>query len=139
MELLQVLGDRVIVPGPVAEEVAAHSDEAARALEKHAWLERSSAEPVVAEVAAWDLGAGESAVIAWAVTHPGSIAVIDDYAARTCAAVLGVSVVGTLARALRAKISGRIPVARPLVDDFRRAGLYLSDLLIREALAIVGE
>ena len=37
-------------------------------------------------IAAWDLGPGESAVLAWAAARPGTIAVIDDLAARRCAA-----------------------------------------------------
>jgi predicted nucleic acid-binding protein len=139
LELLLTLADRVAVPDAVANEVAAHSDEAARSLESHAWITRISADPISPAVAAWDLGAGESAVISWAAAHPGCIAVIDDYAARTCAEVLGVPVVGTLGLALRAKMRGRIASARPLVEDLRQAGLYLSDTLIREALSLVGE
>jgi predicted nucleic acid-binding protein len=65
--------------------------------------------------------------------------VIDDYAARTCAEVLGVPVIGTLGLALRAKTRGRVAAARPLVEDLRRAGLYLSDRLINDALSLVGE
>lgn len=139
LDLLQLVADRIIVPAAVAEEVAAHSDEAARAIGEHAWLENVPAIPVSATVAAWDLGAGESAVLSWAAAHPGSLAVVDDYAARTCAEVLGVPVVGTLGLALRAKVRGRVPLARPLIEELRRAGLYLSDALIRDTLSLVGE
>lgn len=76
------------MPEAVAEEVSGHSDEAARALESHVWLERVPAVQVPPSIASWDLGAGESAVLAWAVTHPGTLVVLDDYAARTCAEVL---------------------------------------------------
>ncbi len=42
--------------------------------------------PIIQEfVLAWDLGAGESAVISLAETIPGSTAVLDDLAARRCA------------------------------------------------------
>ena len=34
----------------------------------------------------WDFGAGESAVLAWCLAHPGSEAIIDDLSARRCAA-----------------------------------------------------
>jgi predicted nucleic acid-binding protein len=73
------------------------------------------------------------------MAHPGTLAIIDDYAARTCAAVLGVPVKGTLGLALLAKQQGRVGAARPLVQELRRAGLYLSDTVTREALALVGE
>jgi predicted nucleic acid-binding protein len=95
--------------------------------------------PIPGVVAAWDLGAGESAVLARAMAHPGTLAIIDDYAARTCAAVLGVPVKGTLGLALLAKQQGRVEEAGPLVEKLRRAGLYLSDTVTREALKLVGE
>ena len=137
LNLLLLAGDRIVVPEIVAEEVAAHSDEAARALGAQGWLEGVPAVQVSPAIAAWDLGAGESAVVSWAVAHPGSLAILDDYAARTCAEALGVPLVGTLGLALRAKVSGQVASARPLVEELRKAGLYLSDHLIREALALV--
>ena len=139
LDLLLLLGDRIVIPDVVVEEVSAHSAEAARAVAGHAWLEPTPAVAVATAVAAWDLGRGESAVLSWAVARPGSLAVIDDYAARTCATVLGVPVIGTLGLVLRAKVRGRVPAARPLVEDLRRAGLYLSDGLIDDALSIVDE
>lgn len=139
LELLQSAGDRIIVPEAGAEEVTEHSDEAARALQGHRWLEQRSATAVPPAVASWDLGAGESAVLAWATAHPGTLTIIDDYAARTCAGVLGLPLIGTLGLALRAKVRGLVPAARPLVEELRRAGLYLSDGVIREALALVDE
>jgi predicted nucleic acid-binding protein len=48
-------------------------------------------------------------------------------------------VVGTLGLALRAKREGLVPSARSLVEELRRAGLYLSDGVVRDALALVGE
>lgn len=82
---------------------------------------------------------GRSAVISWSLTHPGTLAILDDGAARKCAGVLGVRVKGTLGLALLAKTQGIVPEARPLLEELRRAGLYLSDSLIRDALSIVGE
>jgi len=139
LDLLQAISERVIVPAAVANEVMAHSDEAARAIRSFPWLEPMPATPVSATIAAWDLGPGESSVLAWASTHPGSRAVIDDRAARTCAKVLNLPLIGTLGLALRAKARGEIPSARPLVEDLRHAGLYLSDALTAEALALVDE
>jgi len=121
LDLLKLDSDRIVVPAAVAEEIAAHSDEAARALAEHPWLERLPPMPVSASVAAWDLGDGESAVLSWAAAHPGCVAVIDDYAARICAEVLGVPVVGTLGLALRAKRRGRVLLAGPLIEELQRS------------------
>lgn len=139
LDLLRLLGDQVVVPAQVADEVRAHSDEAAHALDEEAWIEVAPAVPIAERIAAWDLGPGESAVLSWAVAHPGTVAVIDDFAARKCAEVVGVAVKGTLGLALLAKSRGRVAAARPLVDDLRRAGLYLSEDLVARALALVGE
>jgi predicted nucleic acid-binding protein len=139
LDLLKLLGERVLVPDAVATEVRAHSDEAARALDAETWIEVVSHEPILEVVSGWDLGAGESAVLSWALTHPGALAILDDYAARKCAGVLGVKVMGTLGLALLAKKKGVISEARPLVSELCKAGLYLSDPLIRDALALVGE
>lgn len=139
LDLLRSLADRIVVPATVAEEVAAHSDETAGMIEDQDWLEPVPAVHVPPSIASRDLGAGETAVLSWASSHPGSLAILDDYAARTYAQVLGIPLVGTLGLALRAKVNGRVASARPLVEELRRAGLYLSDQLIREALALVDE
>lgn len=139
LDLLHLVGERIAVPEAVAAEVTEHSDEGAWALGAHEWLERVPAIDIPTAVTSWDLGRGESAVLAWALAHPGALAVTDDHAARTCAKVLGLPLIGTLGLALRAKRTGQVSFARPLVEELRSAGLYLSDQLIREALSFVGE
>lgn len=140
LDLLREAGDRILVPAAVAGEVRAHSDEGSRALGDEArWLEVVPSVPVPEAVSAWDLGDGESAVLSWELAHPGTVAIIDDFAARKCSEVLGVPVKGTLGLVLSAKRSGRIPTSRPVVEALRRAGLYVSDALIAEALSLVEE
>jgi predicted nucleic acid-binding protein len=139
LELLRLVGDRIVIPQAVVEEVKGHSDEAARALEDGAWFEQAPVAVIPESIAAWDLGPGESAVLSWAVAHPGTVAIIDDHAARKCAEVVGVTVKGTLGLALLAKRRGLVPAARPVVEELRRNGLYLSDDLVARALALVDE
>ena len=55
------------------------------------------------ELAAWDLGAGETSVLAYSIAHPGWIALLDDGAARKCAKTFGVPLKGTLALIILAK------------------------------------
>lgn len=139
LELLRNLGQRILVPALVVQEVKAHSDQAAQALENHNWLEETPIAPIPDVILAWDLGVGESAVLSWAFSHPGTLAVIDDYAARKCAYGLGIPTKGTLGLILLAKTLGQIAVARPVLEEMRRAGLYLSDSLVQNALLLVGE
>jgi hypothetical protein len=70
---------------------------------------------------------------------PGCRAVIDDLAARKCAASLGIPVIGTLGIVLRARRQGIIPAARPVVEDLLRGGMFLSRSLLDRALALVDE
>jgi len=90
-------------------------------------------------IQAWDLGPGESAVLAIAYAGPEREVIIDDLAGRRCAASLKIPVRGTLGVVLLAKRKGRIDRARPVVEQLRRAGMYLSDDVVSEALALVGE
>jgi predicted nucleic acid-binding protein len=85
------------------------------------------------------LHAGEEAVLAWALANPGTEALIDDRAARRCAAALGIPHRGCLGLVIVAKQLGIIPAARPVLDVLRLAGLRLSDGVANQALGTVGE
>jgi predicted nucleic acid-binding protein len=95
--------------------------------------------PLVPEIAGWDLGAGESQVLAQVLSRPGWEAVLDDAEARRCARALALPVTGTLGILLRAKKAGVIPAARPLVESLVEVGSYLPPRLTEDALRQVGE
>lgn len=95
--------------------------------------------PVPPQIQAWGLGQGESSVLAWAHAYPGTEAIIDDLAARRCAATFTIPVRGTLGLVLTAKQRGRIPAARPVLLQLRQGGMYLSDRVMNQALTLVGE
>ena len=140
MDLLKLAGEPVLVPESVAREVRAHHHgESGKVLETYQWLKVVSGVPVPSLIQAWGLGDGESSVLAWAHAHPGTVAILDDLAARRCAAVLGISVRGCLGLVLRAKQRGVIPAARPVAERLRSTGLFLSEQVLNQALALVGE
>lgn len=103
------------------------------------WLLQVDPGPIPAKVAAFGLGDGENAVLAHALANPGSGAIIDDQAARNAAAVLGIPHQGTLGVVIFAKAQGCIPAARPIVEQLRQHGMYLSDHMMNQALAQIGE
>ena len=74
-----------------------------------------------------------------ASAHGGVEAIIDDLAARKCAASIGVPVRGTLGIVLLAKQRGLISQARPVLDDMLRVGLSLSRHVLDDALRRTGE
>lgn len=141
LDLLRDAGGTVWVPEPVAMEVRKYGpdDLTARALAESPWIAMRAAPAVSEEIVAWDLGPGESAVLALARATPTSAAVMDDLAGRRCAEALGVPLLGTVGLVLLAKRDGRISSARAVLDALREHGMYLSDSVIEKALALVGE
>jgi predicted nucleic acid-binding protein len=141
IEFLRLVGRELVVPSAVASEIQAFGaeDVAAQALAATPWLQVVETPPVPARIQAWDLGPGESAVLAWCHSHPGAMAIIDDLEGRRCAAAFQIPVRGTLGLILLAKKSGQIPAARPVAESMRRSGMFLSDRVLNRALAMVGE
>jgi predicted nucleic acid-binding protein len=140
LELLQRLAPDILVPDAVIAEIRAgqHKDlTAAKALD---WTQTYRVQdfPPVASVERWDLGAGESQVIAHCIGR-SRWAVLDDLAARRCAAAHNVRTIGTLGVILRAKQLQQIERARPVVDALRVAGMFLDDKFMNDVLALVGE
>jgi predicted nucleic acid-binding protein len=141
LDFLQLVAETVVVPAVVTDEIRRRglTDITVQALQNTAWVVRIDNPPIPRIIQAWDLGDGESAVLAWAYTHPGTEAIVDDLAGRRCAAALGIPVRGTLGLVLTAKRRGRITDARAVLERLRQAGMYLSDRVMNQALALVGE
>jgi predicted nucleic acid-binding protein len=140
-DLLLELSSKLVVPQAVADEVLAGSmDDPSRD-----WLQSKAAgsvQPNVTStdaVVAWDLGAGETAVISWAAQNPGCEAILDDRAARRCAEVMRVQVTGTLGVLLLAKKRGLLRHARPWIEQLMKVGAHLDGKLVDHALRLVGE
>jgi len=93
---------------------------------------------VAASIEHWDLGQGEAQVIAHCVDG-SRWAVLDDRAARRCAAAHDVRVIGTLGVVLRAKKRGQVKNARPLVKKLVAAGMFVGDEFVEGVLASIGE
>jgi len=141
LHLLQIISPEIIVPQAVATEIQAYgeTDVTAMALLSTPWLLITETPTIPAVIQSWDLGSGESAVLTWGYVNPGTEIILDDLAARRCATALGISVRGTLGLVLTAKQQGEIPKARPVLEQLRLCGMYLSDSVMNQALDRVGE
>lgn len=141
IHLLQHLHRPILVPQPVVREIRARGphDPTVRILNETAWLEVAPIPVIPDEILVWDLGLGESAVLALAQSKPGSIAMIDDLSGRRCAQTLRIPLLGTVGLVLLAKKNGAIPNARAILAVLREQGMYLSDSVLNSALALVGE
>jgi predicted nucleic acid-binding protein len=141
VELLARLPLRASVPLAVAEELGQGNvdDPARRAVETGMFEIIETPAPLPA-ILAWDLGKGETAVLSYAFTHPGWVAILDDGAARRCARSLSITITGTLAVVILAKQHNLIQSAVEVLQALRGADFRLDDSIIGEALArSVGE
>jgi predicted nucleic acid-binding protein len=108
-ELLPQLFGKILVPQAVWDEVtAAPNDMAAQQLLTATWATPVEVE-VDSAIAGWDLGAGESAVLSFALQNPPCRAMVDDAAARRCARSLGILTLGSGGAMVLAKQRGIVP------------------------------
>jgi predicted nucleic acid-binding protein len=140
-DLLRQAAQTIVVPAAVAREILARGprDLTAVTLASSTWLEQVEDPAVPPGILTWDLGDGESSVLAWALARPGTRAVIDDLEGRRCAEALGIPLRGTVGLVLRARRAGIIDSARDTLDRLRAGGMYLSDRICAEVLKEVGE
>ena len=140
LDLVEGLAPTILIPNAVIEEVRAgqHKDPTAPTALDWAGKYRLDDIAVAAGVEHWDLGLGESQVIAHCIGG-SRWAVLDDRAARRCAAAHNVPVIGTLGVVLRAKKNRRIESARPLVKELIAAGMFLDEEFVDRVMASIGE
>jgi predicted nucleic acid-binding protein len=141
LPLLSQLVDQVLLPEAVLGEVLAKTEPrlSLQNLSSTTWVRVEADVSVPDDVASWDLGAGETQVLALGRLRGDVELVLDDRQARRCAELLGLPTTGTLGLILRAKWRGFIPAARPLVERLIEHRLYLAHDLAEAALAEVGE
>ncbi|HEY3570350.1 MAG TPA: DUF3368 domain-containing protein [Thermoanaerobaculia bacterium] len=139
LPILKALAPVFLIPEPVRDEIRAKDDAVLRDVQAAPWLSVVPSPSIPETLLAWDLGKGEASVLAWALSRPGTIAVLDDQRGRSYAQWHGIPFIGTLGIILRAKRQGMIPLARPIVRDLIARGMYLSKAVADKALALVGE
>jgi len=139
-ELLPLLFARIVVPEAVWQEVVQDKweDQAARQLGNQPWALRMSVTDSP-RVAAWVLGAGETAVLSHALANPPLRAVIDDMDARRCARTLGIPILGTGGLLILAKRRGLIASVGEAIEKLRHSGLWMSEDIIRILKTQAGE
>ncbi len=140
LDLVPALCAEWVIPRAVYEELArGPADPASQWIRSEALAHVKSPAAISQAVAAWDLGAGETEVISWALENPGWRAVLDDRAARMCASAFGVPVVGTLGVLLLAKRRGCIQEVGPLLEQLLQRGCRISPALIQQTRNLAGE
>lgn len=139
--LIEQLTDSLLVPEAVIDEIKAGPvTDRARQLATAKYWSIVDVSPISPALLAWDLGAGETAVIEFGMQNPGYTAVLDDGAARRCSRSFDVPLIGTLGVILLARQEGLIPSAAKLLRELRNHQFRLDDAIIAKALKeTVGE
>jgi predicted nucleic acid-binding protein len=140
--LLAELCDEMVIPEGVAVEIdrsPEENDPAKVWMRSHGTEFVRNAGQVPPVIAGWDLGLGESEVLAWANGHTGYEAILDDRAARNCGISLGIKVRGTIGIIVLAKRERRVISAASVLDKLQQAGFRIDPVLIREAKRLAGE
>ncbi len=127
------LAAEVAVPEAVVAEVLAGPRDEAYRLVAAGRCGPAVPSPVHPEVAAWDPGPGEAAVLSFAIEHQGWTAILDDGAARRCARAFGVPVEGTPAVVILARQQGLTNSAAEVLRGLQANGFRLDEATIREA------
>jgi predicted nucleic acid-binding protein len=140
-QLLPQLFDKILVPEAVWNEItlASKNDEASQQLPHVNWSQKIEKITIQPEVAAWDLGKGESEVLSFALNNPSYAAIVDDRAAKNCAQALGIVTIGTGGVLLLAKRRGLITNITPRLEALQNSGLWLSERVINLIKKQAGE
>jgi len=140
-DILPLLFNEIVVPKEVMREILGQgtTKDKGDVLGLYPWINLVDDVLVAPQVAAWDLGQGESTVISFVLRNDGFWAVIDDREARRCAAALHCRHTGTLGIIVLAKRRGVIPSIREYLGKLKEAGLYLSDELVDQVCQNSGE
>ncbi|NUN50111.1 MAG: DUF3368 domain-containing protein [Candidatus Brocadiae bacterium] len=141
LSLLKAVGSRWCVPEAVVREieVKGQRDPVATTMTAATWLERVSVAAIPPEVSAWNLDDGEASVVAFALSLPAAITLLDDRAGRNCARAMKLQVMGTAGLLLAARSKGLIPAVEPILRKLVAAGMYLSPQAATEILKRAGE
>ena len=139
--ITKIASNPVAVPLAVRNEVAAGEGGGSilAQIESGSGFYITADVPLPDEIIAWDLGAGESQVLAHSLLQSGSTAILDDKAARDCAKSLNLRVLGTLGIVMIAKRRDWIERVQPVVAQLRATGMFLTDALVRDVLREAGE
>lgn len=134
--LLPQMFPEILVPEAVWAEVVSrtHHDPAAQGLPTAVWARQTHA-TILPEVEAWNLGAGETALLSLAFSDKSTVVILDDRAARRCAQVFGIATIGTAGVVVLAKRRGLIPTVEQALRQLQAAGLWMSEALISQLAA----
>jgi predicted nucleic acid-binding protein len=142
LEILEKQAKNLIIPSAVYEDVVIKGagKPGAGEVKEAKWIEKRDVgeRELVMRLSAI-LGRGESEAIALAKEIKADLIILDDERARKEAISEGIRISGLLSLIVQAKEKGIIGRARPLMDELRQEGFFISQDLYRDAIQKIGE
>ena len=139
-DLLLQLTNKLLIQRGVYEEINFHkySDCASEWIKNidHSFIHEVKVSQMISD---WNLGKGESQVLSLSYINACIPVVIDDRAAKKCAEVFNIKVLGTISIIVRAKKLLLIRECKPLFYALKANGFRISDNIIDTALELTGE
>jgi predicted nucleic acid-binding protein len=143
LDLLPRLFGQVLITPTVHEEILPPGDfpgtAALQAALEAGWLCCQAVSPTAERPLHPGVDPGEASVIALALQEPDALLLMDDRTGRAAARRRGIPFLGTAAVIGLATLHGLIPAARPLLEQFRSVGYFISQEVIDAVLADIGE
>ena len=139
IDLLPSFCEQLIIPEGVISEIQKHPDEALQWLKQNEENYQVTAVQIPPHIHAWDLGKGESEVIAAAIENKDVTVALDDKAARNCALSLNLKVIGTIGIILKMQQANLINEATASLKRLRKQGFRIDDALYQHALKIAND
>jgi len=143
LELMHRVFGPIVVPPAVWHEVVVDGAgrTGAATVQGAPWLQQRPIPPLpmLPAIAALDPGEAEVLHLALSLVSEDVIVILDDLRARRIARELGLVVTGSGGVLGRAKAAGCIVAVRPLLEELRAAGLFLSEAAAHHLLRTVGE
>jgi len=142
LELLKVLFHKVIIPNAVYEEllVLEQYDIDISVIKNAGWIEvKASKNFSLIEELSQELDIGESEAIALAAEIEADLLIIDEKRGRLKAKELGIPTVGLIGIISQLKMKGHIRLVKPILDELRNTGFWISDTFYHKILEAEGE
>jgi predicted nucleic acid-binding protein len=135
------LFEMFVITTGVKEEILKHNDETSNWINstKQSTIRLGEVGEIPSIIKAWDLGKGESEVIAFAKMNRRFIAALDDKAARNCAYSMKIKVMGTLGLILLAKHQGTIDNATKYLHQLLNLGYRIDEETFQYAIKLANE
>ena len=136
--LIKTLFPKITVPYSVYKEISKKRDRAGILIRTLDWIEVLEVDTIPEEILLWNLGKGETEVLALAKKLNTS-AILDDGSARKCASYLDISFIGTAGILIKSKKEGLISSVKENLICLKDSGLWISDNTMNLILKIVEE